>query len=233
MTGLHFHHPSGDYLYQKDKEKKNMEDRNERNIASRAAAIVFGILAGFGGLIHGIGEVLQGNASTPGLWIESWAQGPIFENMGGEPGISILPTFLWAGILTIIASVAVIVWSAAFVGKKKGGWILLFLSIFMLLMGGGIGPPVIGILAGVAGIGIHPREGRGLSSSFLSALWPWVFGVTVIVVAFIAVGSLALAYLVDFNHPYLFSNGFLASVILLILVNIAGRAYDTRRRQNG
>lgn len=53
------------------------------------------------------------------------------------------------------------------------------------------------------------------------------------VVAFIAVGSLALVYLVNFNHPYLFSNGFLVSVILLILVNISGRAYDARRRQNG
>ncbi len=57
--------------------------------------------------------------------------------------------------------------------------------------------------------------------------------VTVAVVAFIAVGSLALVYLVNFNHPYLFSNGFLVSVILLILVNISGRAYDARRRQNG
>lgn len=203
-----------------------------KSTASKTAAIVFGILAGFGGLIHGIGEVLQGNVATPGLWIESWAQGPIYENMGGEPGITVLSTFLWAGILTIIASLAVIIWSAAFVGKKKGGWILLFLSIFMLLTGGGIGPPVIGILAGAAGIGIHPRQGKRPSSAFLSATWPWLFGVTVVVVAFIAVGSLALVYLADFNHPYLFSNGFLASVILLILVNITGRAYD-RRRQDG
>ena len=63
-----------------------------KTTASKTAAIVFGILAGFGGLIHGIGEVLQGNVATPGLWIESWAQGPIYENMGGEPGITVLPT---------------------------------------------------------------------------------------------------------------------------------------------
>lgn len=83
--------------------------------ASKAAAIVFDILAGIGGLVHGIGEILHGNSATPGLWIESWAQGPIYDNMGGEPGISVLPTFLWAGILTVAASLAVTVWSAAFV----------------------------------------------------------------------------------------------------------------------
>ena len=203
------------------------------SIASKAAAIVFGILAGIGGLVHGIGEVLQGNTATPGLWIESWAQGPIYANMGGEPGISVLPTFLWAGILTIAASLAVTIWAAAFVGRKNGGWILLILSIVMLLTGGGIGPPVIGILAGAAGIGIHPREGKRPASAFLSAIWPWLYGVTVAIVAFIAVGSLALVYLVDFNHPYLFSNGFLASVVLLILVNVSGRAYDAVRRQDG
>jgi len=201
--------------------------------AARATAIVFGILSGLGGLVHGIGEVLQGNIATKGLWINSWTQGPIASNMGGEPGITILPTVLWAGIVTIAASLAVILWSAAFVGRKNGGWVLIILSIFMLLMGGGIGPPVIGILAGAAGLAIHPTKRRGPKSSFFSALWPWLFGAAVLVGVFLVIGSFALVYLIDFNNPDLFTNSFFASVILLILVNISGRAFDARRRQNG
>jgi len=203
--------------------------------AARATAIVFGILSGLGGLVHGIGEVLQGNVPTEGLWINSWTQGPIASNMGGEPGITIMPTALGAGILTIAASLAVIVWSAAFVSTKKGGWILILLSFFMLLMGGGIGPPLIGILAGVAGLAIHPRRQRPVSSfrRLLGSLWPWLYGIAVLVGVFLVIGSFALVYLIDFDHPDLFTNSFFVSVILLILVNITGRAYDAGRRHYG
>ena len=54
--------------------------------AARIVASVFGMLAGLGGITHGIGEVLQGNVAPSGIWIYSWTQGPIATNMGGEPG---------------------------------------------------------------------------------------------------------------------------------------------------
>ena len=122
--------------------------------AARIVASLFGVLAGLGGMTHGPGEILQGNTAPDGIVINSWTQGPIATNMGGDPGMTIIPNFLVTGILTMIVSLAVIVWSAAFVQRKNGGWILVFLSIVMLLVGGGFAPPIIGVLAGVVGTGI-------------------------------------------------------------------------------
>ncbi|KUK27634.1 MAG: Uncharacterized protein XD60_0050 [Acetothermia bacterium 64_32] len=67
--------------------------------------------------------------------------------------MTIVPNLLVTGVLTIIVSLAVIVWSVAFVQRKRGGLILILLSTAMLLVGGGFGPPIMGILAGVAGLG--------------------------------------------------------------------------------
>jgi hypothetical protein len=201
-----------------------------KSVAARATAVVFGILAGLGGLVHGIGEVLQGNVATENLWIYSWTQGPIATNMGGEPGITIMPTLLWAGILTIVVSTALILWSAFAVGRKHGGLLLILLSLLMLLAGGGIGPPVIGILAGVAGLAVSPRvKPHRPASALLSALWPWLYTAAVIVGTFLVVGSFALVYLIDFNHPVLFTNSFFATVVLLILVDITAPAYDRNK----
>ena len=123
--------------------------------AAKATASIFGILAGLGGLTHRISEVLQGNVAPDGIWIYSCTQGSIATNMGGEPGITTVPNLLVTGILTIIVSLILIIWTAAFVQRKNRGGILILLSVIMLLVGGGVGPPIIGIMAGVAGLGIN------------------------------------------------------------------------------
>jgi hypothetical protein len=175
---------------------------------------------------------LQGNVTPDGIWINSWTQGPIATNMGGEPGITIVPNLLVTGIITIIVSLAIIIWSAAFIHRKYGGWILIILSVIMLPTGGGIGPPAMGILAGVAGLGIGAPLTwwrRHLSvkfKRFLGILWPWIFGVAVINGVFLVIGSLILVYFFDFNNPDLFTYSFLFAVVCLLLMIFTGRAYD-------
>ena len=205
--------------------------------AARATATVFGILAGLGGLVHGIGEVLQGNVTAKGFFVNSWTQGPIATNMGGEPGLTIVPNLLVTGILTIIVSLTIVIWAAVFVQRKYGGWILVFLSIVMLLTGGGIAPPIMGILAGIAGFGVgapltwwrkhlsvNPRH-------FLGRLWSWIFGIAVINGIFLVIGSLILVYFFDFNNPNLFTFSFLFAVVCLLLMIFTGRAYDIQSDQ--
>jgi hypothetical protein len=217
----------------------NMESKNALITfsAAKATASIFGILAGLGGLTHGIGEVLQGNVAPDGIWIYSWTQGPIATNMGGEPGITIVPNLLVTGILTIIVSLIVILWAAAFVQKKNGGRIILLLSVIMLLVGGGVGPPIIGILAGVAGTGIEAPLTwwrKHLSVNYrhvLAQLWPWIFGVTVINGVFLCVGSVILVYLIDLNNPDLFVKSFFFAVVSLLLTIFTGVAYDMQRNQ--
>jgi hypothetical protein len=89
--------------------------------ASRAVASIWGILARLGGLIHSIGEIYQDNVEPGGIFIYSWTEGPIAKNLGGEPAMTILPNLLLSGVLTIIISIVVIAWTAAFVQRKNGG----------------------------------------------------------------------------------------------------------------
>jgi hypothetical protein len=207
--------------------------------AARVVASIFGVLGGLGGLTHGVGETLQGNVRPDGLFIYSWTQGPIATNMGGEPGITIVPNMLVTGILTIIFSLTIIVWSVAFVQRKNGGLIQILLFIALLLVGGGVGPIVIGVLAGVAGLGIdapYPRWRARLSDGLrrvLAALWPWIFGLALIDTVFLVIGSLILVYGFDFNNADLFVGLFFLSAILLIPTIITGVAHDIQRDEGG
>src|SRR5512139_2954543 len=147
--------------------------------AARIMASTFGFLSGLGGITHGIGEILQGNVPPSGIVVNSWTQGPIATHMAGEPAMTILPTLLLTGVFTIIFSLATIVWSVVFVQRKHGGLVLILLSIAMLLVGAGFAPPILGILAGVAGLGINASSwwGTRLPSNvrhFLAKSWPWV-----------------------------------------------------------
>lgn len=204
--------------------------------AARIVASLFGVLAGLGGLTHGIGEVLQGNIAPSGIVINSWTQGPIATNMGGEPAMTIVPNLLLTGVLTILVSLAVLVWAAVFVQRKNGGWVLIVLSIIMLLVGGGFGSPIVGILAGAAGTGIRsPLTGwrKRLPVNvrhFLAGLWPWVFGVAAITGTFLMIGSVILVCFFGLDNHDLFLNSFYLTVLSLLLTVLIGPAYDI---QNG
>jgi len=204
--------------------------------AAKSTALVFGILAGLGGVTHGIGEVLQGNVKPDGIIINSWTRGPIATHMGGEPGMTIVPNLLVTGILTILVSVAVVV-CAACARNKNSGRILLLLSVIMLLVGGGFGPPIIGILAGVAGTGIGTpstwwrRRRSARIWRFLGTVWPWLFGIAAINGLFLVIGSVVLVYCFDLNNPSLFTNSFFFSILSLSLTILLGRAYDVQRRE--
>jgi hypothetical protein len=214
-----------------------MIDRNFG--AARLTSSVFGILAGVGGLVHGIGEILQGDVRPDGIIVNSWTVGPIATNMGGEPGMTIVPNLLITGILTVLVSLAIVVWAAAFMRGRIAGRILLLLSVLMLLVGGGFGPPIIGILAGVAGTGIdrpspwwRSRLSRGVWRS-IAALWPWIFGIAVANGLFLVIGSFVLVYLFDLNVPDLFVMSFFFAILSLSLTLAVGRGYDVQRSGSG
>jgi hypothetical protein len=115
---------------------------------TRLAASILGIFAGLGGASHGPGEMLQGNLAPNSLVIEAW---PKLTALQGEPAMTIIPSFLVSGILTVIVGVLVAVWAAKFVPRKNGGLVLILLSILLLLVGGGLFPPVFGVAAGIIG----------------------------------------------------------------------------------
>ena len=117
---------------------------------------------------------------------------------------------------------------------SEDGPVLILLSVLMFLVGGGIGPPAIGVLGGVAGPGIHaprprPREHLPISvRGPIAAVYPLLFGVCAINGTFLVVGSGALVCLPGLNAPDSFVDSFFAVVSLLVVV-FAGVSYDLQR----
>lgn len=193
-------------------------------------ATIFGVFAGVGGFTHAVGEILQGNVAADGLFFESWTCGPIAENLGGEPTLSIIPNVFVSGIVTLIVSITIVVWAAAFARRKLGGFVLILLSVSLLLFGGGVGPPTVGIIAGFGGRrhGLQPCRGkrliRGVLRRVLAQLWPWVFAAALANGVFLFLGSLVLACIFDVSRPQLFVNSFLFEIVLLLITNLTSIA---------
>jgi hypothetical protein len=146
--------------------------------ATKTVAMWFGITAGLAALEHGYFEILQGNVRPAGLMFPSWGADvcdPARAWHACEPAMSILPSFLLSGILTILLSLAVLAWSGWFIPRKQGGLVLILLAIALLLVGGGFFPPVIALVGGLAGMRINrPLNGKpGGLTRFAAKLWPW------------------------------------------------------------
>ena len=196
-------------------------------------ATLFGVLAGIGGLTHGVGELLQGNTAPAGIIINSWTQGPIATNMGGEPAMTIAPNLFLTGVLNSLVSLATIIWAAVFVQRKNGGRVLIGFSVLMLLVGGGFGPPIIGILAGVAGTGIHASSPGlrmrlfGDNGRYAAILWPWLFATAAVSGIFLVIGSLILVFFFGLDNDQLFLNTFYLTILSLFFTVLMTPAYDS------
>lgn len=194
--------------------------------ATRVVASLFGIFAGFGGPEHGYFEILQGNVRPDSLMIA--AMGPPCDpekvwNLC-EPAMTVIPSFLVTGILATVIGLITMIWAAAFVQRKNGGIVLMLLSIALLLVGGGLFPPVIGIIAGVVATKINTPLTRrpGSVLRFFAKLWPWP-----LVAFFVWVfGQFVVGY---FFNEFLQKSGFLIPLLiigLLVLSILTGYAYD-------
>jgi hypothetical protein len=199
--------------------------------ASRITASVLGLFAGGAGIEHGIYEILQGNVRPDGLMINSMGPPCRPEAVwhACEPAMTILPSFLITGILAVVVGSFVILWSLAFVQRKRGGLILMLASILMLLFGGGIFPPLIGIVGGAVGTRISRRPARGRTrppgafSRILSRLWPW----TLVVLAAWLLGQWLVGH---FFNDFLMGSGFFIPILvigLLVLSVLTATAHDS------
>jgi hypothetical protein len=198
--------------------------------ATRITATVLGLTAGGAGIEHGYFEVLQGNARPEGLMIPSMGP-PFVPDLSWnqcEPAMTVIPNFLITGILAVIVGIIVMICSAFFVQKKHGGLVLILLCIPLLLFGGGIFPPLIGIIAGALGTQINKPlnpEGSRLSGEllrFLAVLWPW----SLVLYALWVFGQFALGY---FFNDWLLANGYIIIVMVLgtlLLTVVTTHAHD-------
>ena len=212
-----------------------MSHTDVHNKAARLIASVMGALGGLGAMVHGVGEVLQGDTTASSIFIQSWAQGPIATYMDGDPAITLISNMLISGCLVLIFSFVTIIYAGVYIRYNRDGLVLIFLAIIMLLVGGGVGPPVLTLLAGLAGLGINAAYAwwrshvSGHILAILAAAWPWIFAVCVLNGIFLLVGHVIAAYFFAPVASNIFLNSFFFGVLTIIASIISGIAYDISR----
>ncbi len=74
--------------------------------------------------------------------------------------MTLIPSFSASGILTVITGVAVTIWTATttHIRSKSGASVLILLSGMMLFVGGGLIPPVFGVVAGIIGARVRQKD---------------------------------------------------------------------------
>lgn len=153
-----------------------MKIRNAIRITSTA----LGIYAGLLGVEHGIFELMQGSIPSDGLIIQ--AMGPTCPADTAWhacfPAFTLLPNYAASGVLATLFSLSVAAWATNCIQLKRGGLILLLLSVGMFLSGGGFVPLIIGILAAATASTFRfpMRRWRAMPhwlSRSLAALFPW------------------------------------------------------------
>lgn len=113
-------------------------------------AATFGIVIALAAIEHGIGEILQGNVAPPALIFPSWPDSAFLAPLAGEPAMSIIPNLLLTGVLTLAFACALLAWSTVGLSTRFGGAVLMLLAVGLLLVGGGLGPPLMLLILGAA-----------------------------------------------------------------------------------
>jgi hypothetical protein len=212
--------------------------RAEMNHTTRLVVSTFGALAGIAGIEHGIGELLQGSQAPNGLVIESWPDSEFFRILAGEPAMTILPNLAVAGVLTILVSLIFLVWAILFVQRKNGGLIMILWSILLLLVGGGFGPPLLGILLGSTATQINspliwwrthlPAGAR----RFLARVWLWSYGACLLAWLALFPGLSLLAYFFGVDDETLVRFTISSAFGSLLLTIFTGFVRDVERQSS-
>lgn len=207
------------------------------NNATRIFTSTFGAVMALAGIEHGIGEALQGNVAPAAIMIQSWPDAAFFSSLNGEPALTLVPNLLISGILTILVSLALLAWSTLFIRRKHGGLVMILISVALLLVGGGIFPPLLGAAIGAAGMKIdaplswwRTRLSAGFRC-FLAGIWPWSYAVCILswFALIPGIGLLNRYFSVDDTALVLLLSVTLGSLLLTVLT---GFARDTMAKED-
>jgi len=200
--------------------------------AMHAMASLLGVLAGLGNLGYGIIEILQGNTKPVGIVVSAFMT-PSGASRTTEPAIIV---FLISGISLVAVSIFFTIWSASFVQKKRGGLIMIILSVVQIVVGGSTVRSIQGIIFGIIGTRIDAgftwwrarfsERSRQLMSSF----WPWLF-LGCAFLYLVHIGSAFVDFFIGINSPaislILLAVPSYGNLLLFVLALIAGLAHDS------
>jgi hypothetical protein len=200
----------------------------KKTTATRIVVAAFGALAALAGIEHGVGEILQGTVRPSSVVIESWPDTAGFEILSGEPAMTLVPNMALSGVLAIIAALAVGVWAVWFIQRPHGGLILIGLSVLLLLVGGGFGPPMVAATIGVAATRTGKEGGKepGFIGSALAGAWLWLLVAGLVGYLGLVPGMVLVSRMTGFDNSYLVSGLMFVAFAGLILSLVAARVYD-------
>lgn len=152
-----------------------------RATATRRTVQWLGLIAATAGVEHGIGEVAQGWQRPPGLVFLSWAETGAFRLLGGEPAMSLIPDFVLSGLATVAVAIVLGVWCATQVHRRSAGLVIIAMSLVLLLVGGGFGPPLIGVVTGALATRIRAVPRRWAGPRWIASIlaWRWTMAAAV------------------------------------------------------
>lgn len=200
------------------------------NKRTRTTASVIGIMLGMAGIFnHGLFEILQGNNSTNGFFIEAIGETQRFWVHGTEAAFTLIHNFLITGIFVVIVGLTVIYWSLKYIHVKHGTTVFLSLLILLTLVGGGIGFIVVFLPTWAFATRINKSLdwwGKILSVRLRKKLSViWVYMLVAAVVSLLILMELGIfGYFPGQNNPdtilnivfiFLFSSAILASITFI------------------
>jgi hypothetical protein len=146
-----------------------------RERATVTTVRVLGVLAASTGVEHGLGEITQGRGAPASVVFESWPHVSAFDPLDGEPAMSLVPDLLVSGVASVLVALVLGVVACCCPRRPRSGRLLVGLSLLLLVVGGGFGPPLLGVLTGLLAsrIGAPPSRQPGPAARLGASVWPW------------------------------------------------------------
>ncbi len=198
------------------------------NKSTRIFVVIMGILTGFGGLGHGIAEIIQGNKPTVDIGTRIGA-------------FSIVPNYLLTGILAFFFSILIVICTIGFIHKKYGSSIYLLLSIVLFLVGGGIAQTLGIIITWLVSTRINKPLTfwssiiKANSRNMLARLWlpAMITGYTLLLIGigiWLIFTPPGIVHKISFYH-YLCWTSLLSGLIFILLAIVFGFARDIKMNE--
>lgn len=196
--------------------------------ATRIVVSSLGTIAALAGAEHGVGEIRQGSVNPGSIWIESWPDTEAFEILSGEPAMTLIPNLAVTGVVAIVVSALLGIWAIRYIGHRRGPLVLAILSLLLMLVGGGFGPPLIGMISAVGARSIRrPRsEPVGALRTSLAAIWPVLLAITVASYFSLVPGLVLASHWTGFESSGLTALLTLVSFAGVFLTLVAANAHD-------
>jgi hypothetical protein len=105
--------------------------------AVRISTAAFGTLCSLTGILAGVFLIFQGNAPTNAMKISYIGTEYLMWEHDTYTAYTLIPNYLFSGIVTILASIVLLYWSIFHIHKTYGSIGFLALSTVQLLTGGG------------------------------------------------------------------------------------------------